>query len=133
MSDKLMLVAGTGGTQLLKDGESLGHPVILNLRLWLFNTVGADIDQTVQDMSMKHAPGQIAPVLTTLATGSKVEAGPLLHAAYHLISQKTGVAFGYDWRGDIEHSAQALVERLRQGPVGGGKWKIVAHSQGGSW
>ncbi len=131
MADRKILVPGTGGTKLLKNGESLGHPKLLNAKLWLFKKVGADVEQTVLDMSMKHKPGQPSPERTTLAPNAEVTPGELLTAAYNLIEQRVDDTFVYDWRGDIEHSAALLLERLREERPANGRFRIVNHSQGG--
>jgi pimeloyl-ACP methyl ester carboxylesterase len=131
MPDRTLLIPGTGGTQLWKNGVSLGHPKVLNAKLWLFNTIGMDVEQTVADMSMEHRPGQIAPVKSTLADASEVVPQHVLTAAYNQILPRVDEAFVYDWRGDIEFSAKQLIDKLTEADLGGGKWKIVSHSQGG--
>lgn len=131
MSTKVLLVPGTGGTTLLKNGVSLGHPKVINARLWLFDTLGISIEDTVRDMSMSHRRGQLAPTATTLAPNAAVTAGSVLTAAYNLIRPAADEEFAYDWRGDIELSAQQLLELLKQKKPRGGRWKIVNHSQGG--
>lgn len=131
MADPLLLVPGTGGTQLLKNGTSLGHPKVLDGKLWLLKTLGMNVDQTVLDMSMQHLKGQLRPALTTLAKNAIVAPGPLLTAAYNLIEQRTAEKFCYDWRGDIEYSATLLLDLLRSKKTPGRRFQIVNHSQGG--
>lgn len=131
MADKALLIPGTGGTQLLKNGVSLGHPVVINLRLWLMKAAGVSLRETVLDMSMRHLPGRIDPDKTTLADGARVTAGPVLTAAYNQLIPRVDAAFTYDWRGDIEYSAHQLIDHLMGEDLHGGKWKLVAHSQGG--
>jgi hypothetical protein len=66
-----------------------------------------------------------------LAPNATVTAGPVLTAAYNLIRPAVDDEFPYDWRGDIEFSAQQLLEHLKEKKPRGGRWKIVNHSQGG--
>lgn len=131
MADPLLLVPGTGGTQLLKNGKSLGHPKVLDGKLWLLKTLDMSIEQTVLDMSMRHIKNQLRPELTTLAENATVAAGSVLTAAYNLIEQKVGETFCYDWRGDIEFSALQLLDHLRSKQAPGRRYRIVNHSQGG--
>ena len=93
MADKALLIPGTGGTQLLKNGVSWGHPVVINLRLWLMKAAGVSLRETVLDMSMRHLPGRIDPDKTTLADGARVTAGPVLTAAYNQLIPRVDAAF----------------------------------------
>lgn len=61
---------------MLKNGVNLGHPAVLNLRLWLFKTAGIDIQKTVLDMSMEHLSDQLAPTKTTLCPDASVGQEP---------------------------------------------------------
>jgi pimeloyl-ACP methyl ester carboxylesterase len=54
-----------------------------------------------------------------------------LTAAYNLIEQRLGGAFTYDWRADIEYSAERLLEQLRKTKPANGRFSLVCHSQGG--
>src|SRR5690606_6357253 len=125
-----LLIPGTGGTTLLKNGVKLGHPAVLNLRLWLFKTAGIDIQKTVLDMSMEHLSDQLAPTKTTLCPDASVGPGAALTAAYNLILDKVDQTFCYDWRDCIEHGATKLLAFLANKP-GGQRWRVVSHSQGG--
>lgn len=129
MKSRTMFIPGTGGTTLLKNGKSLGHPMVLDLKLWLFCTLGLDIEQTVRDMSMEHRSDQLAPVRTTLAEGATLAPGAPIVAAYNLILSRSDNVFSYDWRGDIVQSATLLLGELEKHNQT--KWKIVTHSQGG--
>ncbi len=137
MTDKTLLIPGTGGTQIWKDGQSLGHPVLLNLKLYLFARAGQDVSQTVRDMSMAHDPEHIAPTKTTLAKGSRVSPGPTLEVAYQqLLDRLPGDApaaksFPYDWRADLRYNADLLLAHLEEKKPGNGRWKLITHSQGG--
>lgn len=130
MNGPILLVPGTGGTKLLKNGQSLGHPVVLNAKLWLLKSLGEDINQTVLDMSMRHEAGRAEPVRTTLADASEVTPGPVLGIPYNLALPKVSDTYRYDWRGDIEASARGLIAHLEKKPAAA-RWRLVTHSQGG--
>lgn len=117
-----LLIPGTGGTTLLKNGVNLGHPAVLNLRLWLFKTAGIDIQETVLDMSMEHLSDQLAPTKTTLCPDATVGPGVALTAAYNLILDKVDQTFCYDWRDCIEHSATKLLTFFENKP-GDQRWR----------
>ncbi|MBM4353234.1 MAG: hypothetical protein FJ109_05460 [Deltaproteobacteria bacterium] len=133
MTSRTILIPGTGGNKLLKDGVSLGHPVVLNARLFLLKAAGMSVEQTVLDMSMEHRPGQAAPVKTTLSPDSEVTPGPPLDVAYgKLLDRIEGrSSFPYDWRADLEYNAGLLIDYLEQERPDAGRWKLVTHSQGG--
>lgn len=129
MADTTLLIPGTGGLKLLRNGADLGYPVQLQGEAFLLSQAGSGLGEIEPLLSMQHRPGQRAPVKTSLLAGVEVSAGPVLSLAYREVP---GVLpFRYDWRGDIVYSAQRLVEFLEERKPAGGKWRLVAHSQGG--
>ncbi len=130
MADTTLLIPGTGGIKLLNNGADLGYPVMLQGQAFLLSQTGGGLGEIEPLLSMQHRPGQAAPVKTSLLPGVEVTPGPVLSLAYRELPSNV-LPFRYDWRGDIVHSAARLVDLLTERRPQGGKWRIVAHSQGG--
>lgn len=138
MSDKYLLVPGTGGCKLLLDGKDIGWPAELVVQSWLSGLVGyalnidlLDPDKIVDLLSMRFSEdtSQWEPEKTTLISGGRISAGPVLKAAYNQFPDYD--VFEYDWRSDIRDSGRRLLEYIQANAPKKGRWKIVAHSQGG--
>lgn len=130
MADRCCLVPGTGGNKLLANGADFGYPVLLQGAALLLARATGGIAPLVDLLSMEHADGQTAPVRTSLRPGTSVGPGRLLELAYNQVPADYE-RFTYDWRADIRHSAGQLVEFLVRGKPADGRWRLVAHSQGG--
>jgi len=139
MSDHLLLIPGTSGNKLLLDGVDLGWPGLLSAEAWLCGAnvfdvmlakLGVSTEELIAVLSMEFADvNSAAPTKTTLKAGSAVAPGAVLGAAYNQFQDAT--PFTYDWRSDLRDNAQKLLTFLETNKPTGGKWKIVAHSQGG--
>jgi hypothetical protein len=139
MVDKYLLIPGTSGCKLLLNGEDVGYPTELYLKAWLAGTdlfagivekLGFSADKLVDLLSMEWSGGsdEWAPLKTTRLKG-EITAGPTLAVAYN---QFTDYAqFNYDWRSDIRHNGEKLLDFLKTRKPEDGKWRILAHSQGG--
>jgi hypothetical protein len=136
---KDLLVPGTSGNKLLLDDADLGWPSALAAQGWLAGATGYAIGLTglplsaqeiVDVMSMEFADaGSFRPTKTTLKTGSAIGPGPPLDLVYN---QFLGYdPFVYDFRADVRHSGQRLLDHLLDQQPAGDKWRIACHSQGG--
>src|SRR4051812_1933310 len=130
MADGNLLVAGTGGTKLLKNGVDIGYPVFLQGRVDLLRLAGLGLEEIVQLLSMAHQPNQIPPSRTTLVPGAAIDPGPVLALAYNQLPAEM-LPFRYDWRADLRYSAQMLLDWLQARKPASGRWRLVSHSQGG--
>ncbi len=140
MNDALLLVPGTSGCKLERNGTDIGWPTELTAQGWLAGaarlwegfplaSLGARPDALVSLLGMQFGdPGTAAPVRTTLGEGA-ITCGPVLQLVYNQFSEYR--PFGYDWRSDIRDGAARLLDTLRRDRPGGGRWRILAHSQGG--
>lgn len=131
MSNSQVLVAGTGGITLMDNsGSDLGYPVKMRLGVLSAKLAKLPAPELTELLSMEHRPGQIAPAKTSLKSGVSIRPGHVLKVAYNQVPD-TFNHFLYDWRTDMRYSAGQLLEFLQQRQPSGGRWNIVAHSQGG--
>ena len=71
MADRTLLIPGTQATNLLnQDGGRVYNVVRVNLGL-VKKDLGKDPAVWVKILSMEHAPGQLAPVRTSLQPGTE--------------------------------------------------------------
>lgn len=131
MSTKTLLVPGTGGCKLMMDKKSIGHPAVLNAKVWLINTAGGSLDGLEKQLSMEHTVGIAKPTKTCLLPGKDIVPGDALTVAYNQVLPWVDEQFQYDWRGDLEYSAERLLKHLKEHRPQNGRWKLVTHSQGG--
>lgn len=140
MSGKNLLVPGTSGNKILVDGQDVGWPGQLTLEAWLagqsvfsagFMGLTRSAKEIVELLSMKYADAIAwTPTKSTLKAGKEITPGPVLRLAYNQFAKFD--SFSYDWRADIRRSAELLLEHLQLNrPSGGGRWRLVGHSQGG--
>jgi len=113
------------------DEKSIGHPVVLNAKVWLINTSGGSLDEIETQLSMEHTEGVAKPARTTLLANNEIIPGNALTVAYNQILPWIDEQFRYDWRGDLEYSALRLIDYLEKNRSDEGRWKLVTHSQGG--
>jgi hypothetical protein len=133
-----LLVPGTSGCKLLANGEDVGWPSGLTAEAWIAGATGFSIgidkarfsaDDLVSLLSMEFAdPASSRPTKTSLANDTSIVPGEYLELAYNQFPDFQ--PFPYDWRSDIRDSSRLLLDRLKNVPAGG-RWRIVAHSQGG--
>jgi len=139
MLDSTLLVPGTSGCKLLANGADIGWPTELMGEAWLAGATGISVEfeklglsfstqQLTELLSMEFAAGSTVPTKTSLAAGKSIAPGDILRAAYNQFLDFQ--VFSYDWRSDLRHTGQLLLDRLKNRPAGS-KWRIVAHSQGG--
>jgi len=128
--DGYLLVPGTGGITLMDSaGNDLGYPGRMELGVRTGGLLAAPASALVDLLSMEHAPGQAAPVKTSLRTGVSIRPGHALQLAYELVPP-TFNTFLYDWRADLLWNAALLRDFLEQRRPPGGRWRVAAHSQG---
>src|SRR5919197_344767 len=113
MPDPTLLVPGTQATRL---DDAAGVTVFNAVRVGLGlsdNDLGGRPPSEFQALlSMKHAPGQWAPVHTSLAEGTTLSPGRVVSSPYDRLV-KLATPFAYDWRGDVRWNAQRLLDFLR--------------------
>src|SRR5262245_7723651 len=136
---KDLLVPGTSGNKLLLDNGDLGWPSALAAQGWLAGTTGYALGldglpmsaKTIADiMSMEFAdPNSIRPTKTTLKAGSTIGPGDVLELVYNQFLDFD--QFVYDFRADVRHSGQRLLDHLLDQRPSGERWRIACHSQGG--
>jgi len=130
MGDRTLLVPGTQATNLLnQDGGRVYNVVRVNIGLTR-KDMGKDPATWVDLLSMEHAPGQLAPVRTSLRPGTQVRTGSVLRTPYEAFP-RSYKPWPYDWRCDLRHNAAALLELLEGEKPSDGRWNLVGHSQGG--
>ena len=132
MPNANLLVPDTGGITLMdSQGNDLGYPVKMRIGVATRGLVaGLSAPELIELLSMEHAPGQIAPVRTSLKPGTSVRPGHVLKVAYNQL-QTDFNNFIYDWRADMRYSAGQLLDFLRERKPRDGRWNLVGHSQGG--
>jgi pimeloyl-ACP methyl ester carboxylesterase len=124
-----LLVPGTQATSLrTAAGKRVYNAVRVNMGLTKTD-LGKDPAQWVPLLSLEHTPGQLAPAKTTLQAGIVVEAGKVLRTPYESFSSGYEM-YPYDWRCDIRHNAQELLDHLAEEKPSSGRWNVVGHSQG---
>ena len=130
MADRTLLVPGTQATNLLdQDGDRVYNAIRVNVGL-VKKDLGKDPTAWVRILSMEHAPGQLAPVRTSLQPGTEVRTGSVLRTPYEAFP-RSYKPWPYDWRCDLRHNAERLLELLEQEKPSDGRWNLVGHSQGG--
>jgi pimeloyl-ACP methyl ester carboxylesterase len=130
MADRTLLVPGTQATNLLdQDGDRVYNVVRVNLGLSK-RDLGKDPTAWVPILSMEHAPGQLAPVRTSLRPRTQVRTGSVLRTPYEAFA-RSYKPWPYDWRCDLRHNAASLLELLERDKPSDGRWNLVGHSQGG--
>lgn len=130
MADRTLLVPGTQATNLLdQDGGRVYNAVRVNVGLTK-KDLGKDPATWVPLLSMEHAPGQLAPVRTSLRKKTEVRTGSVLKTPYEAFP-RSFKSWPYDWRCDLRHNAENLLELLEGEKPSDGRWNLVGHSQGG--
>jgi pimeloyl-ACP methyl ester carboxylesterase len=130
MADRTLLVPGTQATNLLdQDGKRLYNVVRVNIGLTK-KDLGKDPARWVTILSMEHAPGQLAPVRTSLLPGTEVRTGSVAKTPYEAFPSSYK-PWPYDWRCDLRHNGAQLLDLLHQEKPSHGRWNLVGHSQGG--
>lgn len=129
MADINLLVPGTQATNLITaTRKRVYNAVRVNMGLTKTD-LGKDPAKWVPLLSLEHTPGQLAPTKTTLQPGTMVKAGNVLLTPYESFSSGYEM-YPYDWRCDIRHNAQELLDHLADEKPAGGRWNLVGHSQG---
>lgn len=137
--DQLLLIPGTSGTKLLLDGEDFGWPAELAIKSWMLtapvlsqltHAMGLRAQDIVRALSMDFSdPRSCFATKSTLKPGSHMTPGRVLSVPY--TQHRDFQHFTYDWRGDIRGSGEKLLRFLRNRKPAQGRWRIIAHSQGG--
>lgn len=132
MSDPTLLVPGTQASKLDDAaGVTVFNAVRVSLGLSDSDLGGRPPNEFQALLSMSHAPGQWAPVNTSLAAGTTLLPGKVVASPYDRLSRISD-PFPYDWRADIRWNARNLLHFLRENrPAGGERWNLIGHSQGG--
>jgi pimeloyl-ACP methyl ester carboxylesterase len=130
MADRTLLVPGTQATNLLdQHGNRVYNVVRVNIGLTR-KDLGKDPAAWVPVLSMEHAPGQLAPVKTSLRPGTQVRTGSVARTPYEAFPASYK-PWAYDWRCDLRHNAEKLLDLLHAEKPAAGRWNLVGHSQGG--
>ena len=129
MADINLLVPGTQATNLITaTRKRVYNAVRVNMGLTRTD-LGPDPRTWVPLLSMAHTPGQLAPAKTTLQPNTAVKAGEVLLTPYESFSSGYEM-YPYDWRCDIRHNAQQLLDHLDAEQPASGRWNLMGHSQG---
>ena len=129
MADVNLLVPGTQATNLVTaTRKRVYNAVRVNIGLTKTD-LGNDPAAWVPLLSLAHTPGQLAPTRTTLQPGTEIKAGNVLLTPYESFSSAYEM-YPYDWRCDIRHNAQELLDHLDAEQPAGGRWNLMGHSQG---
>ena len=130
MADRTLLIPGTQATNLLdQDGDRVYNAVRVNVGLTK-KDLGKDPSAWVRLLSMEHVPGQLSPARTSLRAGTEVHAGSVLQTPYEAFP-RSYKPWPYDWRCDLRHNAERLLDRLERDRPSNGRFNLVGHSQGG--
>ena len=128
--ERTLLVPGTQATTL-RDHE--GHTVYNAVRVKLLvghgDLGGRDSDELSKLVGMKHAPGRLKPVRTSLEDGTHIVKGDVLRTPYEGLPVTDW--FRYDWRADLRFNANRLLQFLREEAEPDLRWNLIGHSQGG--
>lgn len=129
MADVNLLVPGTQATNLVTaTRKRVYNAVRVNMGLTKTD-LGPDPTTWVPLLSLAHTPGQLEPAKTTLQPGTAVKAGEVLLTPYESFSSGYEM-YPYDWRCDIRHNAQQLLDHLDAEHPANGRWNLMGHSQG---
>jgi len=128
MRDRLLLIPGTSGCKLLIDGVDIGWPGALRLNAWLCSSdalagiaakLGVSAAGIIEHLSMEFADDTaLAPTKSTLAERAVLAPGSLIDLAYNQF--RKAEVFAYDWRGDLRHNAELLLQRLEKNKLAPG-------------
>lgn len=127
-----LLIPGTQATCLEDAGGTVVYNAVrVSLGLDRDSLGGRPPEQWIRLLSMRHDPGRLDPVATSLEPGTRLSTGKVVHTPYNRL--ETFVHdFPYDWRGDLRFSAARLLQYLSDHrPANGGRWNLIGHSQGG--
>jgi pimeloyl-ACP methyl ester carboxylesterase len=125
-----ILVPGTQATCLSDGTRVVYNAVRIGLPLIEEGIAGYPRDQWVQLMSMEHAPGQLAPVRTSLLPGVGLGPTTVVRSPYEPLGGQD--MWPYDWRADLRWNAERLLAELRARRDRGDRPpNLVGHSQGG--
>jgi pimeloyl-ACP methyl ester carboxylesterase len=132
MAAATLLIPGTQAT-CLQDagGVTVYNAVRVSLGLDRDDLGGRPPKEWLSLLSTEHAPGQWAPVRTSLAPNTQLSIGAVVATPYARIKSFV-TDFAYDWRADLRFNAKRLLQFLTDNrPPGGGRWNLIGHSQGG--
>ena len=107
MAAATLLIPGTQATCLQDaSGVTVYNAVRVSLGLDRDDLGGRPPKEWLSLLSTEHAPGQWAPVRTTLASNTQLSAGAIVRSPY---DRMTTFArdFAYDWRGDLRFNANS--------------------------
>ncbi|MGF1451855.1 MAG: hypothetical protein ACFB21_07270 [Opitutales bacterium] len=125
-----LFVAGTGCAALKNNlGHDLGIPMDLRTTLGNISQFARGADEFLDVVSMEHRPGQWAPVKTSLMPGRSIVASHLYFPCFTQVPSHYN-HFLYDWRADLRHNAQRLLEFITTRKRENERWCLVGHSQG---
>ena len=128
--ERTLLVPGTQATTLRDDkGNTVYNAVRVQLLIGRGDIGDRNPEQLGKLVSMKHAPGRLKPVRTSLEYGTHIVRGDVLRTPYDGLPVTNW--FRYDWRADLRFSANRLLQFLREEAETGLRWNLIGHSQGG--
>jgi pimeloyl-ACP methyl ester carboxylesterase len=132
MSDPTLVVPGTQASRLYDQDDVLVYNAVrVSMGLDRESLGGLPPEQWVPLLSMESAPGQLAPVRTSLMDGKTLRSGASVVVPYQVMSNSFRL-WNYDWRLDLRYNAQLLLDYLReQGAGPRRRWNLIGHSQGG--
>ncbi len=132
MPDPTLIIPGTQATTLKDgDGKVVYNAVRVGIPLLRDSLGGHPKTQWVALMSMRHLPGRLEPVKTSLLPGTTLTPGFVVQTPYALFP-KYYEEWPYDWRADLRWNAQRLLADLRARHArGDARANLVGHSQGG--
>lgn len=131
MPDRTLLVPGTQATTLRDQNDvTVYNAVRVSLGLQRESLGGRPPSEWLRLFSIEYEPGELAPTRTSLEDGTDIRPGPVVMTPYDRLPKPLDT-WPYDWRLDMRHNAQQLIQHLRDHRPAGGRWNLIGHSQGG--
>lgn len=131
MADRTLLIPGTQATSLAdQHGTVVYNAVRVSLGLQSDELGDRPPAEWQRLLSVRHRPGRWRPTRTSLEPGTEVMPHSVVGTPYDRMLSFAR-AWPYDWRLDIRHNAQLLLEHLRTNKREDGRFNLIGHSQGG--
>lgn len=131
MADTTLLVPGTQATSLAdQDGNVVYNAVRVSLGLQKDELGGRPPEEWQRLLSIETPVDAWAPSRTSLEPGTEVGVHKVVGAPYDRMLT-FAEPWPYDWRLDMRHNAQELLEHMRANKPADGRFNLIGHSQGG--
>lgn len=131
MADHTLLVPGTQATSLAdQNGVIVYNAVRVGLGLQKGELGGRAPDEWQRLLSVSHRVGSWRPLRTSLEPGTEITPHSVVATPYDRMLS-FAEAWPYDWRLDVRHNAQLLLEHMRANKPANGRFNLIGHSQGG--